>query len=102
MYLYRITLLSVYFCISQEGDFYKLLQTENNKTFFTITRIVKYICYTLFNFSTCKNTFVKLYGLPKCEELVQKYTNVAIEAVECFEDTEFIIALAKSLTDRKK
>ena len=49
-----------------------------------------------------KNTFVRLYGLERCEELVQKYTNVAIEQLAVFEDTEFITQLAKSLTDRKK
>ncbi len=48
-----------------------------------------------------KNTFVKLYGLPKCEELVQKYTNVAIDALKVFEDNTYMIALAKSLTDRR-
>ncbi len=48
-----------------------------------------------------KNTFVKLYGLEKCEELVQKYTNYAIEALEAFEDTEYMVSLAKSLTDRR-
>ena len=48
-----------------------------------------------------KNTFVKLYGLEKCEELVQKYTDTAIELLDAFEDNEYMIALAKSLTDRK-
>ena len=48
-----------------------------------------------------KNTFVRLYGLEKCEELVQKYTQSAIEALNKFENTEFMIALAKSLTDRR-
>ena len=47
-----------------------------------------------------KNTFVRLYGLEKCEELVQKYTAIAIDALGAFEDNEFMIALAKSLTDR--
>ena len=51
---------------------------------------------------TGKNTFVRLYGLEKCEELVQEYTEVAIEALSVFEDNEYLIALAKSLTDRKK
>ena len=50
---------------------------------------------------TAKNTFVRLYGLEKCEELVQTYTNYAIDALSVFEDTDFIIALAKSLTDRR-
>ena len=48
-----------------------------------------------------KNTFVRLYGLEKCEELVQKYTNYAIDALSVFGDTEYLIALAKSLTDRR-
>ena len=48
-----------------------------------------------------KNTFVRIYGLEKCEELVQKYTKIAIEALDLFENTEYMIALAKSLTDRR-
>ena len=47
-----------------------------------------------------KNTFVRLYGLEKCEELVQKYTEFAISALDAFEDTGYLIALAKSLTGR--
>jgi len=48
-----------------------------------------------------KNTFVRLYGLEKCEELVKRYTNYAIDALSVFEDIEYITALAKSLTDRR-
>ena len=48
-----------------------------------------------------KNTFVRLYGLEKCEELVQKYTQYAIDALDAFDDNAFMIALAKSLTDRR-
>lgn len=48
-----------------------------------------------------KNTFVRLYGLEKCEELVKTYTDYAIDALTVFDDTDFIIALAKSLTDRR-
>ena len=48
-----------------------------------------------------KNTFVRLYGLEKCEELVRKYTDYAISALSVFEDTEYIIALAHSLTIRR-
>lgn len=48
-----------------------------------------------------KNTFVRLYGLEKCEELVQKYTNYALDALTCFEDYSYITALAKSLTERR-
>lgn len=49
-----------------------------------------------------KNTFVRLYGLEKCEELVQKYTAAAIDMLSVFEDNAYLIELAKSLTDRKK
>ncbi len=48
-----------------------------------------------------KNTFVRLYGLDKCEELVQKYTQTAIDLLGVFEDTDYLVALAKSLTDRR-
>lgn len=48
-----------------------------------------------------KNTFVRLYGLEKCEELVQKYTKYAIDALDAFEENTFMISLAKSLTDRR-
>ncbi len=48
-----------------------------------------------------KNTFVKLYGLPKCEELVQKYTATAIDAISIFPDNDYMVQLAKSLTDRR-
>lgn len=48
-----------------------------------------------------KNTFVRLYGLEKCEELVQKYTAVAIDALKVFKDTDYMIALAKYLTERR-
>lgn len=48
-----------------------------------------------------KNTFVRLYGLEKCEELVQRYTQYAVESLAAFEGTDFVIGLAKSLTDRR-
>ena len=48
-----------------------------------------------------KNTYVRLYGLEKCEELVQKYTTAAIDALDAFEDTQYMTALARSLTDRR-
>ena len=50
---------------------------------------------------TQKNTFVRLYGLEKCEKLVQKYTKYAIDALDAFEDNAYMVALAKSLTDRR-
>ena len=48
-----------------------------------------------------KNTFVKLYGLEKCEELVRKYTAAAIDALKIFEDNIYMTDLALSLTDRR-
>ena len=47
-----------------------------------------------------KNTFVRLYGLAECEIRVQKYTQQAIDCLGAFENNEFMIQLAKSLTDR--
>ena len=48
-----------------------------------------------------KNTFVQLYGLEKCEELVQKYTQVALSALDAFADPGVLPELAASLTDRR-
>ena len=48
-----------------------------------------------------KNTFVRLWGLEKCEELVQEHTRLALEALNAFENTEFMTELAKSLTSRE-
>ncbi len=48
-----------------------------------------------------KNTFVRLYGLERCEELVQKHTQIAIDALNAFEDKDFMVELSKSLTDRE-
>ncbi len=47
-----------------------------------------------------KNTFVRLYGLEKCGELVEKYTNFALEQLDCFEDTQYMKELALGLTTR--
>lgn len=48
-----------------------------------------------------KNTFVRLYGLERCEELVQRYTALAVDALNAFSDTDYIKALAYSLTSRR-
>lgn len=48
-----------------------------------------------------KNTFVRLYGLEKCEELVQRYTKRAIEQLNVFEEMDFMTELAQSLTERR-
>ena len=48
-----------------------------------------------------KNTFVRLYGLEKCEALVEKYTRFAVSRLDAFEQHDFIAELAVSLTDRR-
>ncbi len=48
-----------------------------------------------------KNTFVRLYGLEKCEELVNQYTAYALDALNGFQDTEYLRELALSLTQRR-
>lgn len=47
-----------------------------------------------------KNTFVRLYGLEKCEDLVKCYTQSAIDALDVFADSSYMMQLARSLTDR--
>lgn len=51
---------------------------------------------------TVKNTFVQLYGLEKCDELVRNHTARALEALRVFENTEFMFALSNELTGRTK
>ena len=48
-----------------------------------------------------KNTFVRLYGLEKCEELVKVHTEAAIRALDAFEDNGFMKELALSLVGRE-
>lgn len=47
-----------------------------------------------------KNTFCRLYGLEKCEELVEHHTKLAIQNLSYFENASFMEKLAYSLTDR--
>lgn len=49
-----------------------------------------------------KNTFVQLYGLEKCEEMVQNFTAQALNNLSCFESTDFMTKLANRLTSRTK
>lgn len=51
---------------------------------------------------TNKNTFVQLYGLEKCEEMVRMHTDIAIESLSAFSNTEYIQNLALQLTERTK
>ena len=49
-----------------------------------------------------KTTFVTLYGLERCQELVAEHTRLAQKSVtEAFERTEFLCQLAQSLAVRK-
>ena len=47
-----------------------------------------------------KNTFVRLHGLEKCAELVERYTDTALKALEIFPDCEYLRELAVMLTSR--
>lgn len=49
-----------------------------------------------------KNTFVRLYGLEKCGQLVQRYTDYAISALKCFEGRDFLCQLALEMVGRMK
>jgi len=48
-----------------------------------------------------KNTFVRIYGLDKCAQMVDNYTAAAVEALSAFEDNAYMLELAKSLTVRR-
>lgn len=50
---------------------------------------------------TGKNTFVRLYGVNRCEELVKQYTQEALDCLDGFSDTEYMRQLAISLTERR-
>ncbi len=47
-----------------------------------------------------KNTFVQLYGLDACSDLVAKHTKHAISELDIFSDTQFMRNLADKLTNR--
>ena len=50
---------------------------------------------------TVKNTFVQLYGLDKCDELVYKHTVMAKNSLSCFADFRFMSDLSDELVGRK-
>ncbi|MBR4017457.1 MAG: polyprenyl synthetase family protein [Oscillospiraceae bacterium] len=50
---------------------------------------------------TDKNTFVRLYGLETCDELVRMHTNKALEYLYLFKDTEFMVETSRFLTTRR-
>ena len=51
---------------------------------------------------TEKNTFVHLYGIEKCDELVRMHTKLAIEALDAFSDNNYMKQMATYLTTRTK
>lgn len=48
-----------------------------------------------------KNTFVRIYGIEKCEELVNRYTDAAVSALDAFQDHTYMECLALQLTNRR-
>ena len=48
-----------------------------------------------------KNTFVRLYGVERCQAMVREKTEEAICALSAFENTEFLTELAQMLATRK-
>lgn len=51
---------------------------------------------------TTKNTFVRLFGLDGCRNLIEKHTRKAKEALTAFLDHGYMETLATSLIDRNK
>lgn len=49
---------------------------------------------------TIKNTFVQLYGIDACGELVEEHTQNAILALDKFADSDYLKWLSKSLINR--
>ena len=47
-----------------------------------------------------KNTFVRLYGLEQCDQMVKEHTDRALAALDSFEDASFMRELAAHLTER--
>lgn len=47
-----------------------------------------------------KNTFIHLYGLETCDQMVKEHTNTAVKTLCEFDDTAFMTKLAYSLTGR--
>lgn len=47
-----------------------------------------------------KLTFVRLYGLERCQELIEAHSKKALDALEEFRDTAFLQALTNALIER--
>lgn len=50
---------------------------------------------------TLKNTFVQLYGLDVCDQMVHDHTASALHALKVFNDIAFMTELANQLTNRR-
>ena len=48
-----------------------------------------------------KNTFVRLYGVENCGNLVKEHTALALSALSAFTDSRFLTSLANSLVERR-
>ena len=48
-----------------------------------------------------KNTFVRLYGIDRCRELIKEQTNLSISALHIFSDAVFLKELALRLSQRE-
>ena len=48
-----------------------------------------------------KNTFVRLYGIGACSKMIESETKTAIEALGCFENSEFLVEMARQLALRE-
>ena len=49
---------------------------------------------------TVKNTFVQLYGLEQCNQMIEKETAKALDALSEFQDTQFTVSLSNKLIER--
>ena len=50
---------------------------------------------------TAKNTFVQMYGVDECDQLVRMHTEKAIDSLLVFPERQYMSQLAMSLTDRR-
>ena len=50
---------------------------------------------------TLKNTFVQLYGLDVCDQMVRDHTAAALKSLNAFSNSDFMAELADQLTNRR-
>ncbi len=48
-----------------------------------------------------KPTYVTLFGVEKAKKIAEELTENAVRSIANFENNEFLVKLAKELTDRK-